>query len=69
VLPGGPAIILLTDIVVHGLRVYSTHADELVREIVRLGGEEEIADMLLIEYNPYQKPDVQRLETVLTEGP
>lgn len=64
---GKPGDHPLTDIVLHGLRVYSRHTDKLVREIVGLGGREEIADMLLFEYNPYQKPDAKRLETVLTE--
>lgn len=55
----------LTDIVIHGRRVYSDHADALVRKIVELGGRDEIADMLLLEYNDLQNPDVPKLERVL----
>lgn len=55
----------LTDIVIHGRRVYSDDADALVRKIVELGGRDEIADMLLLEYNDLQNPDVPKLERVL----
>ena len=56
----------LTDIILHGLRVYSERADRLIREIVHVGGREEIADMLRLRYNPFQNPDVAQLERALT---
>lgn len=55
----------LTDSIVHGRRVYSARADALVRRIVELGGRDEIADMLFLEYNDMQNPDVPKLERVL----
>jgi hypothetical protein len=55
-----------TDIVHHGRRVYSPTADALVLEIHNLGGGERIADMLLSEFNELLKPDVPRLERILT---
>jgi hypothetical protein len=57
----------LTDIIIHGRRVYSERADLLVRQIVELGGREEIADLLLLEYNDLANPDISKLEHVLTE--
>jgi hypothetical protein len=57
----------LTDILIHGRRVYSELADNLVREIAKLGGREEIADMLIGEFNDFGKPDVPKLERVLTQ--
>jgi hypothetical protein len=64
---GKPGDHTITDIVVHKFRVHSETADTLVREIVALGGEDEIADMLVFEYNQHRKPDVPKLERVLTE--
>jgi hypothetical protein len=55
----------LMDILIHERRVYSELADDLVREIVKLGGKEEIADMLLGEFNDFGKPDVPKLERIL----
>jgi hypothetical protein len=63
---GKPGDHPITDILVHHRRVYSERADALVREIAALGGEREIADMLYAEYNEYSKPDVPKLERVLT---
>lgn len=57
----------LTDILLHGRSVYSERADSLVRKIVQLGGRDEIADMLFLEYNDLQNPDVPRLERVLVQ--
>ena len=57
----------LTDIIIHGQRVYSERADLLVRQIVELGGREEIADLLLLEYNDLANPDIPKLEHVLTD--
>ena len=64
---GKPGDHPLTDIVVHGSRVYSELADELVRRIVDLGGRDRIETMLYSEYNPFEKPDVSKLERVLKE--
>lgn len=57
----------LTDILIHERRVYSERADDLIREIAKLGGEEEIADLLMGEFNDFAKPDIPTLERVLTE--
>jgi hypothetical protein len=62
---GKPGDHPLTDIVVHGRRVYSDRADDLVRRIVRLGGRANIEGLLLSEYNEYENPDVPKLELVL----
>jgi hypothetical protein len=59
-----------TDIVVHGHDVYSRRASDLVREIARLADEKtrrELSDLLWYEYNDFAKPDVAKLERVLTE--
>ncbi len=59
-----------TDMVIHHLDVYSRKATELVRQIAQLGDEKtrrELGDMLWREYNPYNKPDVAKLEGVLSE--
>ena len=64
---GKPGDHPITDILVHHRRVYSETADALVREIAGLGGEDEIANMLFMDYNEYSKPDVPKLERVLTE--
>jgi hypothetical protein len=64
---GKPGDHPITDILVHHRRVYSETADALVREIAALGGENEIAEMLYAEYNEYSRPDVPKLERVLTE--
>jgi hypothetical protein len=58
-----------TDIITHGLRVYSARVDDLVREITRLGDERTIrhlADELLAKYNQYSNPDIEALERELT---
>jgi hypothetical protein len=64
---GKPGDHPITDILIHHRRVYSERADALVREIASLGGEDEIANMLLTEYNAYARSDVPKLERVLTE--
>jgi hypothetical protein len=59
-----------TDIVHHGRRVYSATVDRLVREVAELSderGRHELADMLLSEYNDLLKPDLAKLERVLSE--
>lgn len=66
---GKPGDHPFTDIVIHGLRVYSARVDDLVREITRLGDERttrHLADELLAKYDPYSKPDVEALEHELT---
>ena len=58
-----------TDVVIHGLAVYSPKADALIREIARLGDtktQERLADMLLRDFNDMMSPDVLRLEQLLT---
>jgi hypothetical protein len=62
---GKPGDHPLTDIVVHRLRVYSPAIDRLVRDIVDLGGRDEIADLLLLEFNHLDHPDLARLEAIL----
>lgn len=59
-----------TDIVVHGLEVYSATADALVREVAALADDRtrrELEDRLLREFNVHRTPDVDRLARVLTE--
>ena len=59
-----------TDIIVHKRRVYSKVIDRLVREVAELSderGRRELGDMLFIEYNEFSKPDLARLERVLSE--
>ena len=63
---GKPGDHPLTDIVVHRLRVYSETAYGLVREIVALGGRDEIETLLFLEYNVHEHPDVAELERTLT---
>lgn len=63
---GQPGDHPLTDIVVPGLVVYSAKADGLVREIVALGGRDEIEAMLFERYNVHARPDVAELERTLT---
>ena len=58
-----------TDIVVHRRNVYSKLAADLVREIASLVDEKsrrQLADLLFSEYNEFEKPDVGKLERVLT---
>jgi hypothetical protein len=57
----------LTDITIHGRRVYSEQADALVQEIVDLGGRDEISDMLFRDFHDFGNPDVPKLERVLTK--
>ncbi len=59
-----------TDIMVHRHNVYSKLAAELVREIASLVDEKgrgQLADLLYSEYNEFEKPDIGKLERVLTE--
>lgn len=57
-----------TDIVVHGLRVYSESVDRLVREVDELSderGRRELSEILLSEYS--SQADITKLERVLTQ--
>jgi hypothetical protein len=63
---GKPGDHPLPDITIHNQRVYSERADGLIREIVRLGGRREIENMLFLDYNTWDNPDVPKLEGVLT---
>ena len=59
-----------TDIVIHGLAVYSRVADALVREIATLADERsrrELADLLFLRFNEYERPNVAELERLLTD--
>ncbi len=67
---GKPGDHPFTDIVNHGLDVYSSQVAKLVREIVKLASEQErrkLSDLLYQEYNEYSNPDVEELERVLTD--
>ena len=67
---GKPGDHPFTDIVIHGLDVYSSLADKLVREIAKLASDTErrkISDLLYLEYNEYANPNVEELERVLTD--
>ena len=67
---GKPGDHPLTDILVHGLTVYSPTIDDLIREIVRLADDKEerrLGDMLLFEYSEYAHPDLEKLRGVLQE--
>lgn len=57
-----------TDIIHHGLDIYSPRAAALVREIAMLADEttrRKLADQLLHDFNTYRHPDVPRLEALL----
>ena len=59
-----------TDIVIHGRNVYSPNAANLVREIAKLSDDKarrQLADLLYSDYHEFDRPDVRKLETVLTE--
>lgn len=59
-----------TDIL-HELRpVYTSSIDDLVREVASLSderGRRELADMLMLEYNEFERPDLMKLERTLLE--
>lgn len=59
-----------TDIVLHGLDIYSERAAMLVREIASLvddTGRRQLADLLLADYNEFAHPDIRELERVLAQ--
>ena len=67
---GKPGDHPFTDIVVHGEDVYSPEAAKLVREIAKLADEKTrraLADLLFLEFNVYENPDVAKLGRILTE--
>jgi hypothetical protein len=64
---GKPGDHPITDILIHGRRVYSKRADDLIRRIVALGGRSEIDTLLIVEYNDWGNPDVKMLEGILME--
>jgi hypothetical protein len=59
-----------TDIVLHRQDIYSPRAASLVREIAKLTddrGRDQLANLLITEYDTFSRPDVAKLERVLTE--
>lgn len=67
---GKPGDHPFTDIVIHGLDVYSSQVAKLVREIAKLASDQErrkLSDLLLLDYNEFFNPDVKELERVLTD--
>ena len=67
---GKPGDHPFTDIVNHGLDVYSSQVAKLVREIAKLASDQErrkLSDLLYQEYNEYSNPDIEELERVLTD--
>jgi len=67
---GSPGDGPYTDIVVHGIDVYSARASALVREIARYADDHtrrDVLDRLFAKYNPMFNPDVPALERELTE--
>lgn len=67
---GKPGDHPFTDIVNHGLDVYSSQVAKLVRQIAKLASDQErrkLSDLLYQEYNEYSNPDVEELERVLTD--
>ena len=64
---GKPGDHPFTDIVAHGLPVYSPEVDGLIREIDRLGGSDQLSDALLVEYDPHKNPDLKKFEMILTQ--
>lgn len=63
---GKPGDHPLTDIM-HGRRVYSERADDLVREIVEMGAESRVSRLLTGRFDDFKNPDVAELERVLTD--
>lgn len=60
----------LTDITIHGRIVYSERVTQLIHRILRVANDatkRALGDKLLLEYNEYQNPDVEKLEAELAE--
>ncbi len=64
---GKPGDHPFTDIVTHGLAVYSPTVDGLIREIDQLGGGAQLSDTLFADYVPHTHPDLQKFEAVLIQ--
>ena len=67
---GKPGDHPFTDIVNHGLDVYSSQVAKRVREIAKLASDQErrkLSDLLYQEYSEYSNPDIEELERVLTD--
>jgi hypothetical protein len=67
---GKPGDHPFTDMMLHGKRVYSAKADELIRGVAKLSdtaGTKQLADMLFSEFNTHDSPDVPRLEQLLEQ--
>jgi hypothetical protein len=67
---GKPGDNPFTDIVIHGRSVYSKTADDLIRRIARIAGQQErnrLAQRLFLDYNEFYDPDVPALERYLKE--
>lgn len=57
-----------TDILYRLRRVYSARIDDLVREVAALSddrGQRDLADLLILEYNEFERPDLAKLERTL----
>jgi hypothetical protein len=66
---GSPGDDPYTDVVVHGLEVYSSHATALIREIAELADERTrrvVLGGLFGKYHPMLKPNIAALEQELT---
>jgi hypothetical protein len=57
---GKPGDHPVTDICVHGYAVFSPKADELVRELMRLGGPQAVYGLLDDWFSPPSVPDLER---------
>jgi hypothetical protein len=67
---GSPGDGPYTDIVVHGIDVYSSRASALVREIATLADDRTrrvTLELLFARYNPMLHPDVPALERELAQ--
>jgi len=66
---GSPGDDPYTDVVIHGLEVYSAQATALIREIAKLADERTrrvVLGGLFGKYNPMLKPNITALEQELT---
>jgi hypothetical protein len=67
---GSPGDNPYTDIVIHGLEVYSARASTFIREIARLADDRTrrvVLERLFAKYNPMLNPDVAALEQELLQ--
>jgi len=56
---GKPGDHPITDITIHGIRVFSAAIDGLIEEIVRLGGRRHL-DVLVDWFTPPPKPELKK---------